>query len=104
MPISRYFLFRMFDLWSELFIQPSNIGSGVPRGPGSPRDVLGAELPDVAVAADALAGVFVAALGVVAEVVPLDHVLGVGSGGPHEGGMNAEAWQVPLRALLMVQG
>src|SRR5215210_2239632 len=67
-------------------------------------DVLSAGGPGVAEATDARARVFVAPLGVVREVVALDHILRMSAGGFLQGGMHAEWPQAVVLTSVVVQG
>ena len=65
-------------------------------------DVLCAGGPGVAEATDARAWVFVAPLGVVREVVALNHILRMSTGGILEGGMHAERLQAVFFTSVIV--
>src|SRR5919112_2443955 len=67
-------------------------------------DVLSAGGPGVAGAPDACARGFVVPLGVVREVVMLNHVLRMGPGGCLEGGIYAERLQAVVLTGVVVQG
>ena len=67
-------------------------------------DVLCAVGPAVTEATDARARIFVPPPGVVREVVVLDHVLRMSTGGSLESGMHAERLQAVVFTSIVVQG
>ena len=81
-------------------LEPAIMGAFSARAPG---DILSAEAPVVAVATEALAWTFVAALGVVREVIAPDHVHRAGPGSLPELGVYAKVREPTAGAFPVVQ-
>jgi hypothetical protein len=81
-------------------LEPAVRGASAALAPG---DVLSAKAPAVAVATEALACIFVAALGVVREVIAPDHVHRVGPGSLLEPGVCAQTREPTAGTFPVVQ-